>query len=195
MRTFTTLCCACFAALFLFGCKTTTVTEGEKPVEKEGLSVFGYRFGSPERRDSIKKLHIPRIGNRTREPHLSTEGVNIIISEFTREQTYEVVPTADEADGILHVMINSIDMNSVRYVDRKQNDRLKGLPLEYAIVITADVSMENALNGNTVWSEKNIIGRYSFIADMEFTETRREAIELAMGDLAKEIVQTAVERW
>ena len=181
-------------AVLFFGCSTMETTEGDKPVEKQ-FSVFGYDFGSPKRDDNIKKIFVPRFHDETREPHIQMEATNLLINELTREQTYIVVPRKKEAEGVLFVTLKKISMGSVRYVDESQSRKERGVPIEFKVVVIADVEMLDAKTGDPVWKERNIRGKFDFDAPEAFLEGKREATIQACADLAKEITQTAVERW
>ena len=181
----------------LFGCATTETSDREKPLEKK-VSVLGYDFGSPKRYDNIKKIFIPRFHDETREPHIQMEATNLLINEMTREQTYIVVPRKNEADGVLFVTLKKITMGSIRYIDKSQSDeddRNRGVPIEYKIVVTADIEMLDAKTGDAVWKEKRIRGKYDFSVPDAFLEGKREATIQACADLAREITEAAVERW
>jgi len=180
----------------LFGCATTETSDGEKPLEKK-ISVLGYDFGSPKRDDNIKKIFIPRFHDETREPHIQMEATNLLINEMTREQTYIVVPRRNEADGVLYVNLKKLSMGSVRYIDKSQSedDRNRGVPIEYKIVVLADIEMLDAKTGKAIWKEKNIRGKYDFSVPDAFLEGKREATIQACADLAREITEAAVERW
>ena len=180
----------------LLGCATTETSDGEKPLEKK-VSVFGYDFGSPKRDDNIKKIFIPRFHDETREPHIQMEATNLLINEMTREQTYIVVPRRDEADGVLYVNLKKITMGSVRYIDESQSedDRNRGVPIEYKVIVLADIEMLDAKTGDAIWKEKNVRGKYDFSVPDAFLEGKREATVEACADLAKEITEAAVERW
>ena len=183
--------------VLLAGCATTTVKHGEPAAEKEGFSLLGYQLGSPQRYDAVKKIHIPRVANleEIREPHLDMEATDIIINEFTKEQTYEVVPRQEQADAVLKVTLTKIDMGAVRYIDRDQNKTERGVPNEYRINVFADVQMLNAANSNLIWKVSGIRGMYDFIAPDNFQEGKREALLHSCGDLARRILEAAVERW
>jgi len=185
-----TLC----AALVLFGCSSVEVREGEKPLKKD-VSIFGYQLGPPARHDSIKKLYIPRVGNETREPHLQMEATNVLINEFTREQSYEIVPRRDEADGILDVTLTKLSMSPVRYIDKSQDRKARGVPVDFRVVLYARAVMTDTKTTNVVWRANRIYGRYDFTSLESFNEAERAAIMQACGDLSRQILQTAVERW
>jgi len=176
-------------ATLLFGCASKT--GGTKN------SVFGYRLGSPPRYDSIKKIHLPRVLSRiqSEEPHLQMEATNIIIDHFTRELTYDVVPVVDEADGILIVELTDLDSTAVRYADRGTSWNRKSIPSEYRIQIMASVRMLEAGTSNLVWEAKRVRGKFDYNMNEDYQLIRRESILQATGDLAREIVETAVERW
>ena len=182
--------------VLFFGCATTKTSDGEKTNEKT-ISLFGYDFGSPKRADNIKKIFVPRFHDETREPHIQMEATNLLINELTRELTYIVVPRKNEADGILFVTLKKISMGTVRYVDKSQSEdgRNEGVPIEYKIVVTADIEMLDAKTGDAVWKEKSIRGKYDFSAPEAFLEGKREATIQACADLAREITEASVERW
>jgi len=140
--------------LLIFGCTTVETMEDGK-VTKKTVSILGYNLGPPAREDGIYKLYIPRIGNQSKEPHLQMEATNLIINEFTKEQSYYIVPRPDEADGVLNVVITKISMSPIRYVDRKINKNAAGVPLEFRVVVYANVEMQNAKSKKTVWRLKD----------------------------------------
>jgi len=184
------------AIMFMYGC-TTVETAKDGKVTKKSISLFGYNFGPPKRNDGIYKIYIPRIGNQDSEPHLQMEVTNLIIDEFTREQSYYVVPRAKEADGILNVVITKILMSPVRYVDKSQSEQAQGVPVEFRVVVYANVEMLKAKTKKKVWSLNRLTGRYIFNSSREYPyqEAKREAIIQACKDLSREIVDNSVERW
>lgn len=191
-----TAVCVTAMAVALAGCKTT-VTTGER-AEKKGVNVLGYTFGPPQKQDGVTKLHIPRAemdNQKVREPHLQMEFTNKLIEEFTKEQSYKVVPHADEADGILRVKITELKMNSVRYVDQSQNDQARGVPIEFNITVHADVTMVDTRSNEMLWFQPGMKGRYDFIPSGDFAEAKREALLQACADLSREIVDQASEQW
>jgi len=179
--------------LLLAGCQTT-VQEGEKPLKKD-VSILGYTLGSPKRHDDLHKLYIPRATVLAREPHLQTEFVNVLISEFTKEQTFEIVPRAEEADGTLKTTITEIKMDSIQYVDSKTDRISASTPTAWRVWVHADVVLTDNRTGEEVWRANNLIGTYDFNPVADFTEVRREAILQACGDLSKEICDSISEPW
>jgi len=181
---------------FMFGCTTVEVSEDGK-VTKKSMSAFGYDFGPPKRNDGIYKIYIPRIGCQAREPHLQMEVTNLIIDEFTKEQSYYVVPRVKEADGQLNVVITKISMSPVRYIDKSQSKQAQGVPVEFRVVVYANVEMFNRKTKKAEWRLNQLTGRYTFNTTREFPfqVARREAIIQACGDLSREIVDNSVERW
>jgi len=188
-------CLLCSSTVFFItACGTVAVSEDGKKAEKE-TSLFGYQFGPPSRYDTIKTICIPRIENMTREPHLQMEATNLIIDEFTREQTYTVVSHTNTADAVLYVTLSEIDKSTVRYMDRSENEREKGIPVEFRVRVVADVRMVNPRTNNLIWRHRSIRGKYDFQAEGDFGTAERDALIEACKDLAMEINQAAVERW
>ena len=187
---------AVVAVMFMFSCTTVETSENGK-VTKKNISILGYDLGPPKRNDGIYKIYIPRIGNQDREPHLQMEVTNLIIDQFTKEQSYYVVPRAKEADGILNVVITKILMSPVRYVDKSQSKQAQGVPVEFRVVVYANIEMLKAKTKKKVWSLNRVTGKYTFNSTREypFQEAKREAIIQACSDLSREIVDNSVERW
>ncbi|MCX7846557.1 MAG: LPS assembly lipoprotein LptE [bacterium] len=188
------LCAVAILTGLLASCGTSVVPDGKPPLAKD-VSIAGYRLGPPAREDGIHTIHIPRVKNVTREPHLELEVTSLLINEFTREQSYHVVPRKEEADGILQVKITEVTLNAVRFSTEETRQALRGVPVEFVATVSADVEMLNARTGEVVWKLPGVRGRYDFIPGADFTESRREAILQACSDLAREICDAASEQW
>ena len=164
------------------------------------ISVLGYTLGSPQREDNIKKLHIPRISyvpEKVNEPHLLMEVTNQIISEFTKEQTYEVVPTAGEADGELRVQLVDLVFRPTQFVDKNDNANAAGVATAFRAIVYANITMYEYQDGEPVaiWSRSRVRGKYDLLTTDDISQTRHQAILLACADLAQHICGQAVERW
>ncbi|MBR4465585.1 hypothetical protein IKS38_03305 [bacterium] len=164
------------------------------------ISIMGYTLGSPQREDNIKKLHIPRISyipEKVNEPHLLMEVTNQIISEFTKEQTYEVVPTAEEADGELRVQLVDLVFRPTQFVDKNDNANAAGVATAFRAIVYANITMYEYQDGEPVaiWSRSRVRGKYDLLTTDDISQTRHQAILLACSDLAQHICEQAVERW
>lgn len=181
--------------LLLAGCQTT-VQEGEKPLKKD-VSILGYTLGSPKRHDDLHKLYIPRaaIKPEVHEPHLQTEFINVLISEFTKEQTFEIVSRAEEADGTLKTTLTELKMNAIQYVDSKTDRISASTPTAWRVWVHADVALIDNRTGEEVWRANDMRGTYDFNPVGDFTEIRREAILQACADLSKDICDNVSEPW
>lgn len=177
----------------------TTGCERERSADAP-VSILGYTLGSPQREDNIKKLHIPRISyipSKVNEPHLLMEVTNQIIDEFTKEQTYEVVPNASEADGELRVQLVDLKFRPTQFVDKNDNANAAGVATAFRAVVYANVTMYEYQDGEPVqiWSRNNVRGKYDLLTTDDISVTRHQAILLACSDLALHICELAVERW
>jgi len=187
------------ALLLLAGCMTTTVQEGPKPLRKD-VTIAGYKLGSIERHDTVKTLHIPRVNIQysdawSREPHLQMEVTDLIINEFTKEQTFEVVPRAEEADATLQVTLRNIKQSAIQYTDRKEDRRAAGVAQAWLMQVYADVKLIDNRTGEVLFADPNMHGSYDFMPTADFMEARREALHQAYADLAKEIRDNVTEPW
>ncbi|MBR5623926.1 hypothetical protein IKW72_02810 [bacterium] len=164
------------------------------------ITILGYTAGSPQREDSIKKLHIPRVSyvpDKVKEPHLQMEVTNLIISEFTKEQTYEVVPTAEEADGELRVQLVDMDFRPTQFIDKKDDSKAAGVATAFRTIIYANITMYEYRDGEPVaiWSRNRVRGKHELLTTDDISVTRHQSILIACADLAQHICEQAVERW
>ena len=164
------------------------------------ITILGYTAGSPKREDSIKKLHIPRISyvpDKVNEPHLLMEVTNQIIGEFTKEQTYEVVPNAEEADGELRVQLVDLIFRPTQYVDKKDDANAAGVATAFRAIVYANITMYEYRDGEPVaiWSRNRVRGKFELLTTDDISVTRHQALLLACSDLAQHICEQAVERW
>ena len=187
------LTAAAILLTLLSGCERETSADAP-------ITILGYTLGSPQREDNIKKLHIPRISyvpDKVNEPHLLMEVTNQIISEFTKEQTYEVVPTAEEADGELRVQLVDLKFRPTQFVDKTQDSNAAGVATAFRAIVYANVTMYEYQDGEPVviWTRSNVRGKYDLLTTDDISQTRHQAILLACSDLAQHICELAVERW
>ena len=187
------LTAAAILLTLLSGCERETSADAP-------ITILGYTLGSPQREDNIKKLHIPRISyvpDKVNEPHLLMEVTNQIISEFTKEQTYEVVPSAEEADGELRVQLIDLHFRPTQFVDKKDNANAAGVATAFRAIVYANVTMYEYQDGEPVviWTRSNVRGKYDLLTTDDISQTRHQAILLACSDLAQHICELAVERW
>ena len=118
---------------------------------------------------------------------LESELTNAVIKRFNFDGNLKVVGE-DKADAKLIGSIISYDQEALRFtsLDRPQELRLH---------IVVDIKLINLKTGETIWHEPNFSGSTLFEPNDEQGLRRIEAASNAVDELAKNIVNRAVEDW
>lgn len=147
----------------------------------------GYRLGSTLPPD-IKKIYVPVFANKSREPLVENEATAATIAELQTDGTLKVV-NAENADVILECTITAISLNPLRY---NRNDVTK--PNEYRLTISVSFTLKR-IQDQEVICEASVIGETTFPFTGNLVSAKQSAMPRACADLAKWIVQKAIEAW
>jgi hypothetical protein len=147
----------------------------------------GYRLGSTLPPD-IKTIYVPLFANKSREPLVENDATSATIAELQTDGTLKVV-NAEKADVILECTIYGISLNPLRY-DR--DDVTK--PNEYRLTISASFTLKRVRNREII-CEASVIGESTFAFVGNLTSAKQSAMPRASEDLAKRIVEKAIEAW
>jgi len=147
----------------------------------------GYRLGSTLPPD-IKTIYVPVFSNRSREPLVENDATAATIAELQTDGTLKVV-NAEKADVILEVTLTGVSLNPLRY-DR--NDVTK--PNEYRLTLSAHFTLTRVKN-REVLCEADVIGESTFPFVGNLVTAKQSAMPRAAEDLAKRIVEKAIEAW
>ncbi|MFH0827717.1 MAG: LptE family protein [Candidatus Omnitrophota bacterium] len=150
--------------------------------------------------EKYKTIHIVPFANKvelTREsdsnnkykvyrPMLETELTKAVINKFLYDGN--VKPVAhDSADLVLKADLVEFRRDPLRYVD---NDNIE----EYRINIVVNINLWDKKNSKLVWEENNFTGDASyFVTDPQDSEDR--AVQDAIKDLSRRIVERVIEQW
>ncbi len=154
------------------------------------LSGCGYKLGEirPTPMRSVRTLAVPNFKNKTYSNRVESLGADTLIKALQRDGTYQVVGT-DEADAIVYVSINNVERRALRSV---QNDVLA--TSEFGLVITASYEVQDRLTG-AILQKGEARGRTSFFTGGDLQTIERQALSLAIADLASEISVAVSEGW
>lgn len=147
----------------------------------------GYRLGSVNPDDPIKKIYIPQVKNRTTEPAIEARATSKIVTAFQIDGTYMVVNEKD-ADAILDVTLTSYNRSALRF---DKND----ITREYRLTIGSDVVLRDATTQKVIWKSTRVEGEKAFFVTVTLPEAERLAVPFALEDLADHIVERVTERW
>jgi len=147
----------------------------------------GYRLGSTLPAD-IKTIFVPLFANKSREPLIENDATAATIAEIQMDGTLKVV-NAGQADVILECTLTSVLLNPLRY---NRDDVTK--PNEYRLTLSAFFTLKR-VKDKEILCEANVIGESTFPFIGNLVSAKQSAIPRASEDLAKRIVEKAIEAW
>lgn len=147
----------------------------------------GYRLGSTLPSD-IKTIHVPLFANKSREPLIENDATAATIAELQKDGTLKVV-NAGKADVILECTLNGISLSPLRY-DRTDVTK----PNEYRLTLSASFTLKRVQTKETI-CEASVIGEATFPFFGNLVSAKQSAMPRASEDLAKRIVEKAIEAW
>lgn len=147
----------------------------------------GYRLGSTLPPD-IKTIYVPLFANATRDPLIENDATAATIAELQTDGTLKVV-NAENADVILECTLTAISLNPLRY---NRSDVTK--PNEYRLTLSASFTLKR-VRTKEILCEANVIGESTFPFFGNLVSAKQAATPRAAEDLAKRIVEKAIEAW
>lgn len=147
----------------------------------------GYRLGSTLPPD-IKTVYVPLFANKSREPLIENNATAAAIAELQKDGTLKVV-NSENADVILECTLTSISLSPLRY---NRDDVTK--PNEYRLTLAASFTLKRIRN-QEILCEASVIGESTFPFVGNLVAAKQSAMPRAAEDLAKRIVEKAVEAW
>jgi len=94
---------------------------------------------------------------------------------------------ADRADLIMEVKLSDYTRGALRYTD---DDDVE----ESRIQIVSHVRLKEALTGNVLWN-RTIVGEATYFTRGALATSERSAVDEAVADLARRIVEQTVQYW
>lgn len=147
----------------------------------------GYRLGSTLPPD-IKTIYVPLFGNKSREPLVENDATRATIAELQKDGTLKVV-NGENADVILECTVTAVSLNPLRY---NRADVVK--PNEYRLTLSASFTLKR-VRSQEIICEASVIGESTFAFFGNLTSAKQSATPRAAEDLAKRIVEKAIEAW
>ena len=151
------------------------------------VGCVGYRLGSTLPPD-IKTVYVPLFKNATREPLVENDATSATIAELQKDGTLKVV-NAENADVILECTLTGVSLNPLRY---NRSDVTK--PNEYRLTLSASFTLKRIRTQETL-CEASVIGESTFPFFGNLVSAKQSATPRAAEDLAKRIVEKAIEAW
>ena len=147
----------------------------------------GYRLGSTLPPD-IKTVYVPIFKNQSRDPLIENDATAALIAELQTDGTLKVV-NAENADVVLECTITAVSLNPLRY---NRSDVTK--PNEYRMTLSASFTLKR-VRSNEILCDASVIGESTFPFYGNLVSAKQSALPRASEDLAKRIVEKAIEAW
>lgn len=157
------------------------------------LSACGYRVGSalPE---NIRTVYVPPVINKTPEPLIETTITHELINEIRHDGTLK---TANKrtADAELEVTVTDYKLSALSFT-RENEERAR----EYRITLRADMVLRSRTTGAVIAEQTGVFGEGEFfvsgpLGGGDLSSSKAIGMPVAARDLAKRIIDAAVEIW
>ena len=112
---------------------------------------------------------------------------NAIIDRFIFDGALKIAPE-DKANLVLSGDLIGYDRSTLRNDD---NDNT----LEYRIHVTVSMTLRDMEKKEVVWSESGFVGETTYFVSGAQAKTEADAIEDALTDLARRVVERTIEDW
>lgn len=120
-------------------------------------------------------------------PRLETDITRAVIDKFMWDGNLRPV-SYESANVVLNGELMEFRKDPVRYDD---SDNVT----EYRVNLLVNISLLNNADKSLIWEEKNFTGLTSYFVSGSSAKTEAQAINDAITDLARRIVERCVEEW
>ncbi|MCK5082038.1 MAG: LptE family protein [Candidatus Omnitrophica bacterium] len=120
-------------------------------------------------------------------PLLEVKARNAVINRFLLDGNLKIVEP-HEADLILKGELKRYERSGLRYTD---DDDVQ----EYRVHITVSFDLIDTRSGEISWAEPNFVGEATYFVTGPSAKSEESAVEAAIVDLARRIVERTIEDW
>lgn len=166
----------CLLAVYLSGCGYTT--RSALPSSWRTIYVPPFANKIDYTNENKRTLYIPLMEVKVREG---------IVSRFQFDGNLKIAKEAT-ADLILQGELVDYSRGAVRYTD---NDDVQ----EYRIYISVNLKLTEVPSGEVVWEENGFTGEASYFLTGPHARSETLAVNDAITDLARRVIERTVENW
>jgi hypothetical protein len=150
----------------------------------------GYRIGDvkPHALRNVRTIAVNNFRNATFHPRVETLVTNTIIKQLQQDGTFTLT-TADKADAILDGTVVGINRTPARGVSGNVL-----ATAEFALGVTISYAMK-AKDGTPLVGPAQMVGGTSFFVGNDVTTDERQALPVAVQDVATRLVSQISEGW
>lgn len=150
----------------------------------------GYRIGEvkPHYLKDVHSIAVPTFKNGTFQPRIEVLATNTVIKQFQQDGTFRIT-NEDKADATLRCTITSVGRSPARSVRGNvlaTTEFNLGVAVSYTLV---------GRDGRTLTGPSGVSGGTSFFVGSDVTTEERQALPLAVEDMAVRLVSQLSEGW
>lgn len=150
----------------------------------------GYHVGSvkPHILEGIHSIAIPTFTNQTFQPRIEVLATNTVIKQLQQDGTYQIT-SEDKADAILKATIRGLGRSPAR--------SLRGNVLattEFTLTVTVLYTLTTR-DGRVILGPGTVAGGTSFFVGSDVASDQRQALPLAIENLAIRLTSQLSEGW
>jgi len=120
-------------------------------------------------------------------PLLEVKARDAVINRYQFDGNLKITKE-ENADLILKGVLKQYDRSALRFTD---NDDVE----EYRVYVVVDLEMWDMTTGGLYWEEKGFTGEATYFAEGPLVTTEESAVDEAIVDLARRIVERTIEFW
>lgn len=170
----------CLSILVLAGCGYTTRSLIAGKYKTINIAPFVNKVELTLESNSNSKYKVYR-------PMLETEVTRAVINKFLSDGNVKPV-VEDLADLVLKGELVEFRRDPLRYTNNDDVD-------EYRINIVVNMSLWDKKNDKLSWEEKNFTGSATYFVTGAQAKSEEAAVQDAIKDLSRRIVERVVEQW
>jgi len=167
----------CLSTLLMVGCGYSTHSVALGKVKKIYVAPFKNKISYGEAKQ--RNIYLPL---------LEVKATNAIVNRFLFDGNLKIV-TEDTADVILKGELIRYERHPLRYDESNEVQ-------EYRINIIVSMSLwDPAKEDEPIWSEPYFVGETTYFTSGALSTTEEAAVEKAVVDLARRVVERTIENW
>jgi len=167
-------------SLWLIGCGYTTRSMISNQFKTIYIAPFANKIDITRETDTAYKYKIYK-------PMLETDITKSVINKFLFDGNLRPIEK-ESADLVLKGELVEFRRDPLRYTDLDEVE-------EYRINLVVNISLWDNRENKLIWEEKNFTGDTTYFTRGQTAKSEDTAISDAISDLARRIVERAVEQW
>lgn len=150
----------------------------------------GYRLGDvkPYTARNVKTIAVKTFVNNTYSPRIEVLVTNTIVKQLQQDGTFRIT-NENQADAVLEGVVVGIGRNPARGV---RGNVLAAAEFNLGVTVGYTLRLKD---GTAIAGPGNISGGTSFFVGNDVTQDERQALPLAVEDLAVRLVSQLTEGW